>query len=128
AGIDSTVGPKPGHAGFGVTLDDRPIDCTRAAMPRQQRRMEADGLEARCVQNALRHDDRHESHYREVGCECPELIELALPAKRGQLAQRQSQCERFGLELIGPAAGAVWRRVNLNDLFTARMKRLERLL
>jgi hypothetical protein len=94
-------------------------------MAREQRRMEADGLETRRVQNALGHDDRDESHDGEVSIERANLIELAFAAQGGRLTQRQTEFERFGLERIGAGAGSVGRREDVDDFLALRVQRLK---
>src|SRR3984893_1884654 len=97
-------------------------------MAPQERRVKANRLVPRRVQDALGHYQRYEGHHQQVRVERAELLEGLVALEGRRLAERYAQPERLCLERVGAAAGRVWRREDVDDLFAARVEHLERAL
>ena len=70
--------PEPGtgdaQTGFSFSLNNRPIDRARSAIPRQQRRVILDRSVRGNVEKIFRHEQRNECHYLEIGLERAEFL------------------------------------------------------
>src|SRR5712692_10031957 len=98
-------------------------------MARQQRRMEADGFEARGEEDALGDDQRHERHHDQIGGEGFDLITDRVALEGGRLAERHVQGEGFGFERIRAAAAdrLGWRE-DMHHLLAAGVQQFQGLL
>src|SRR5262245_18765760 len=125
AGIEAVVGPENRKPGLFLSLDDRPVDGTGAAVCRQQRGVILDRSVRRDIEKIFRYKQRDEGHDLQVGLEGLELFPDFWVLVGGRLIDRELGSNCGFLEWIGFGAFFFRRHVDRDDVIPALEQRFQ---